>query len=275
MYASCKKDSNSVDLSPSFYFLNGDTTSLNNTLVLFSSSDTATYNVIVSSTYLLSKDATVTLAVADTARNSYNSYHGTAYQAMPAGAYSFQTTFTAVAPTATTTASIYDTITITIYKHALNTAESYMLPINIVSASGNQISEGSSVIYLHTVSNKLSGVYNSTGIKIMYTGDSSAGIINAIDSFSIIKSIVPSADASISQLDYADLGSNGWKYYLSFSGSGITVAPNEIILNSVQSGSFKVLNSSYDSTNNNIYIRSSYKNLSGDERIIEESLKLY
>ena len=274
VYASCKKDSDSVDLNPDFYFLDGDTTSstFSDALVLFAASDTTTFNLIVSSTYLVSKVTQVTIGVDDAARDTYNSIYKTSYQAMPAGAYSFKTTFT------DTTNSIYDTIPVTIYKSKLNLANNYMLPINIVSAGGNAILAGSSVIYLHTISNKLLGIYNSTGIKIMYTGDADSNKVTASDTFNIIKSIVPSAYANVSELDYADLGGNGWKYYLSFNfdnSNTFSAAANEVILNSVQTGSFKILNSSYDSTTNNIYIKSSYKNLSGDERIIEESLKLY
>ena len=57
IYSACKKDSASIDLTPSFYFLNGDTSAsaFNNNLILFSSSDTIVFNVILSSTYLLSK----------------------------------------------------------------------------------------------------------------------------------------------------------------------------------------------------------------------------
>ncbi len=274
IYASCKKDSDSADLSPSFYFLDGDTTAstFNKAIVLFSSSDTITFNLITSSTYLVSKNTDVTIAVADTARTSYNSEYSTTYQAMPANAYSFQTTFTAK------DSSVYDTVPITFYKHAINTGLSYMLPINIVSASGNAITAGASIIYLHIISSKLAGIYNSTGIKILYSGDAVNNIVNETDSFSLIKSIVPSNSTALSQLDYADLGSNGWQYNLSFmsdTGYAFTVSANEIILNAVDPNSFRILSSTYDSTNNNIYIKSSYKNSTGDERIVQESLKLY
>lgn len=271
IYASCSKNSNPIQLTPSFYFLNGSTSSFNKNLLLFSSSDTATFNIIISSTFLLSENVDVTLAVDDTARQSYNAANSTNYQAMPAGAYSFKATFSA------TTSSIYDTIPVTIYKHALSASEDYLLPINIVSTGGININLNSSVIYLHTISNKLSGIYNATGIKSMYNGDAADSNINSIDSFYLTKNLVP-VDSLKSLLDYADLGSNGWQYYLSFlddnGDSTFTVGGNSIILNSVQSGSFKVLSSSYDSTTKNIYIKSRYKNTSGNDRIIEESLKL-
>ena len=271
IYAACKKNSGSVTLTPSFYFINGDTssTAFNNNLILFSSSDTVVFNVIISSTYLLSGNGTVTVGVDADAITLYNVTHGTAYQAMPSNAYNFQTSV------ATTTTSVYDTIPVTIYKHALDATTAYMLPINIISTGGVDITAGASEIYLHTVSSKLAGIYNSNVTKIMYVADS----INSIDSFILDKNLVP-VNSNLSQLDYADLGSNGWKYDLSFftdipgAPPQFTVGVNDVILSSVQSGSFKILNSSYDSTTKAIYIKSSYKNTSGNERIIEESLTL-
>ena len=276
IYSACKKDSGSVSLTPSFYFLNGDTTAsaFNNNLILFSSSDTIMVNVILSSTYLLPQDGTVTVGVDDDAITSYNTNHGTNYQAMPANAYSFSTS---IATTANS--NIYDTIPVTIYKHALNLAQNYMLPIKIISTGGVDITLDVSEIYLHTINRELAGIYNSTGVKIMYNGDAADSSVNSIDSFSLTKSLIP-VDSTASEIDYADLGGNGWKYNLSFFSDvpgtppQFTVGVNEVISNSVQSGSFKILNSLYDSTTKNIYIKSSYKNTSGNERIIEENLTL-
>ena len=271
IYSACKKNSSSIDLTPSFYFLNGDTTTstFNNNLILFASSDTMVFNVILSSTYLLSKGTTVTVDVDNDAISSYNTNHGTNYQAMPSNAYSFQTSI----KTADTSISIYDTIPITIYRHTLDATKSYMLPINILSTGGIAITSGASEIYLHTVNSTLAGIYNSAGTKIMYNGDAADSSVNSIDSFVLTKNLIP-IDSNLSQLDYADLGSNGWKYNLSFSVNGFLAAPNEVILSSVQSGTFKILNSSYNSTTKAIYIKSSYKNTSGNERIIEENLTL-
>ena len=269
-FFSCKKDPNTtVVATPSFYFLNGGITNLDKTALLFSSSDTLRYNIVISSTYYVSSNTLVTVAAADQSRIEYNASFGTDYQQMPSGAYSFQDTITI------TPSSITDTITVTIYKHALTSDLSYMLPIQIVSAGNNDISPGSSVIYLHTFNSILSGIYSATGTKVMYNGDAADSNINSVDSFALIKSLVPENN-SVSQLDYADLGANGWKYILGFSieDSAFFALPNDIILNSVQAGSFKVLASTFDSTTKNIYIKTSYKNSTGNERIVEESLTL-
>ena len=272
-FSACKKDSNTVSLDPNFYIVNGGVADSAQTLILFSSSDTMVYNVVISSTYYLSSKALVTVGVSDEARVSYNSRFNKDYQPMPAGAYSFKDTITA------TTSSVYDTIPVSIYRHALSPDKEYMLPIKILDASGHKIDTASSIIYLHTVSSPFAGIYNSSGTKTLYNGDAADSSVNSIDTFTLTKSLMP-IDSNLSQLDYADLGSNGWKYKLSFSSDipgnppEFTIGANDVILSSVQSSSFKILNSVYNSTTKAIYIKSSYKNTSGNERIIEETLTL-
>lgn len=270
IYASCKKDT-ADDLIPSFYFLNGGTSSFNNSLILFNSSDTINFNLIVSSTYLLSGNTNVTLGIVDDSLTTYNSENSTSYELMPANAYNFQTQYTA------NDSLIYDTVEVTIYKHALDLSKSYMLPIGIIDAGGIGITTGASVIYLHTTNSVLSGIYNSTGIKTSYNGDAAGGSVNSIDTFSLTKSLIPVTETE-SDIDYADLGSNGWKYrlyyYISNGTPVFTINPNSVIIESVQSNSFQILSSSYDPETHEIDIKSSYKNTSGNERIVEESLKL-
>lgn len=272
MYASCKKDS-SVTFTPSLYFLNGDTS--NKSLILFPAEDSVIINVVVSSTYLLSKSAHIQIGVDDDARNAYNSYHNTSYESMPANAYSFKDTSTIY------TASIFDTVTVTIYKSQLDLSKAYMLPISIVNSDGVAVTAGASTIYMHTVTNKLSGLYTAKGVKISYNGDASDSSVSSIDSFSIAKSLVPE-DTVHSLLDYADLGSNGWQYVLSFSSDldnpnsppVFTVGTNSVLQSSIEAGSFSILSSSYDDTSKAIHIKSTYKNTSGNQRIIDETLTL-
>ena len=271
IFTACKKNSSSVNLTPNFYFINGGVTDTANTLLLFSSSDTITYNLVISSTYFISKNVLVTIGVADEYRDSYNTTYNTNYQPMPDGAYSFRDTITA------TTSTLYDTIPVTVYKHALSADKQYMLPIHILDAGGYQIDTATSIIYLRTVNNILSGIYNSACTKIMYNGDATDSTLSSIDSFTIVKSLIPQPDNS-SQLDYADLGANGWKYILGFSSdnnNAFFVLPNDVIKNSVQANTFQVLAESFDSTTRKIYIKTSYKNSSGNQRIVEESLTLH
>jgi hypothetical protein len=209
-FSACKKDSNTVSLDPNFYIVNGGVADSAQTLILFSSSDTMVYNVVISSTYYLSSKALVTVGVSDEARVSYNSRFNKDYQPMPAGAYSFKDTITA------TTSSVYDTIPVSIYRHALSPDKEYMLPIKILDASGHKIDTASSIIYLHTVSSPFAGIYNSSGTKTLYNGDAADSSVDTTISFSLTKSLVP-VDVATSEIDYADLGANGWKYIIGFS----------------------------------------------------------
>ena len=269
-FSACKKDSNTVSLDPNFYIVNGGVADSAQTLILFSSSDTMVYNVVISSTYYLSSKALVTVGVSDEARVSYNSRFNKDYQPMPAGAYSFKDTITA------TTSSVYDTIPVSIYRHALSPDKEYMLPIKILDASGHKIDTASSIIYLHTVSSPFAGIYNSSGTKTLYNGDAADSSVDTTISFSLTKSLVP-VDVATSEIDYADLGANGWKYIIGFSPeTGLfTVKANPVILNSVESGAFEVLSSTFDPVTKVVYIKTSYKNLSGNQRIVEESLTLH
>ena len=87
------------------------------------------------------------------------------------------------------------------------------------------------------------------------------------------KNVIPvNVDSSVT--DYADLGSNGWQYNFSFddaTGNFIAI-PNAVITQSVLENSFKMLEATYDEETKTIHLRSSYKNSSGDERIVDETL---
>ena len=265
---SCKKDS-TVDTTPNFYFFNGGIDNFDNGLVLFSAEDTVTYNMIISSTFLPSNTTTVTLGVDDSYRQSYNTGYGTDYEAMPVQSYTFQKTFVVSDSTA------YDTIPVTFNKQFLNGGD-YLLPIRIISVTNHyEIDTSANVIYLHTQNAVLSGQYTSTGKRVLYIGDTTSDNIQSTDTFTVNKNLVPGTDGT-STLDYADLGPNGWQYVLTLSAddNSLIVHANTVMLNSIQAGSFEVLSSSFDPVTKDIYIRSRYKNLNGDERIVEESLSL-
>lgn len=265
-FFSCKKDSNTVDTTPRFYFVKGGVGNFANNLILFPSADTITYNMVISSTYLPTKPVTITISVEDTARQSYNAANATNYQLMPSTAYSFQTTIIA------STESVYDTIPLKLNKQFLVNGD-YMLPVVITSISDFILDTAMRILYLHTSGSQLAGIYASNIFKTSYNGDAADSSINDTASFTITKTMNP-ISATKSQLDYAELGSNGWKYILTFENGTFTVEVNDVMLNSIQAGSFKVIKSDFDAVTKDIHIKSSYKNLSGDERIVEESLTL-
>ncbi|MBS1747775.1 MAG: DUF1735 domain-containing protein [Bacteroidetes bacterium] len=269
LFSSCKKNTDTFDTTPNFYFINGGASSASKVLILFSSADTMTYNLVISSTYLLPEATSISLEIADSYRTNYNAANGTNFSAMPSEAYSLQTSITA------SVSSVYDTIPIKIYKQYL-LSNNYMLPISIKSVSKYKIDTAASILYLNTKDDDLAGVYTSALSKYIYVGDSATGTLNSIDTSTIIKSLIPTT-GGVSELDYADLGPNGWKYELSFApdGGGLLVEPNAVILSSVMDSSFHIIASSFDPANKNLYIKSSYKNSGGNERIVEESLSLY
>jgi hypothetical protein len=74
----------------------------------------------------------------------------------------------------------------------------------------------------------------------MYTGNASDSNATDTISFSLIKNLIP-ITATTSEIDYADLGANGWKYILGVSSEDglFFVVPNPVIKSSVQTGSFR------------------------------------
>jgi hypothetical protein len=148
-----------------------------------------------------------------------------------------------------------------------------MLPVVITSISQYKLDTSRRVLYLHTSGNKLAGIYASTSFKTSYDGDAAGGTISDTATTKLIKNLAP-VSSTQSQLDYAELGSNGWKYLLTYANGTFIVDVNDVAKSSVQSGSFTIITSTFNPLTKDIYIKSSYKNLSGDERIVEESLTL-
>ena len=265
----CKKDSTSVDYSPNYYLYNGgsDTNVVKGNLLLFGSSDTLTVPVTVSSTNVLPVETTVTFAIADTARTNYNTKYGFNYQAMPADAYHMPDTIIMVA------GKSLDTLQIEIYKSKLDPAKDYMLPVAIADAQGNKISTSSQTILLPYKSSTLGGIYSVAGIKTEYIGAAADNNLEDTVNLTTSKAVVPDS-LYYSHADYADLGPNGWQYILMYNETTgeFTVTPNDVILSSVADGSFSILSRSYNQATRTIYIKSSYKNSSGNERVVEETL---
>lgn len=268
VFANCKKDDTTYDTTPRFYFINGGTSGFDQNLILFSSEDAVTVNLIISSSFIKSKETLLTLAVDDSYRTRYNADNNTSYEAMPTASYSFTGNITSGI------ASLYDTLPVTINKQLL-AGENFLLPIRITSVTNNyKIDTTLSIIYLHTQSNALSGKYNSTGTRVLYNGDAANNDIASTETFSLSKNLVP-LSADTSQLDYANLGVNGWKYLMYFNADGkFEVSPNDVITNAVLTDSFSIIDATFDEETKDIYIKSRYKNSKGDERIVEESLTL-
>lgn len=268
VFSACKKDSDTLDTSPNFYFFNGDTSSFSRNLLLFPSSDTLTLSLTVSSTYTLPTQTVVTFAVADTSRTKYNDSHSSNYNLMPEDAYSLPDTIVMTA------GKSVDTLTVQVYKNKLNPLSDYMLPIVIADAQGQKINTaGSQTIYLNYKGSSLGGLYSLAGTRIEYVGDAADNNVDDTVTLPTVKSVIP-ISISTSITDYADLGSNGWQYNMVIDPqTGIfSATPNAVILQSVLQDSFTMIDATYDDETKIIHLKSSYKNSSGDERIVDETL---
>jgi hypothetical protein len=106
--------------------------------------DSADIDLNIASPKPLTKSLTITLAVDDGLRTSYNANNGTAYTAMPDSVYSF--------PVKTGTIGAgqrLDTVRVIFYPSKMDTTKNYMLPVSIKDAQGENISGNFGSIYFH------------------------------------------------------------------------------------------------------------------------------
>jgi hypothetical protein len=107
-------------------------------------SEDADIDLNIASPKPLTKSLTITVAVDDGLRTSYNANNGTAYEAMPDSVYSF--------PVKTGTIDAgqrLDTIRVTFYPSKIDQTKNYMLPVSIKDAQGENISGNFGSIYFH------------------------------------------------------------------------------------------------------------------------------
>jgi len=152
--ASCLKDSPAVDFSTVGTIIeiippdgggieNFNEAELN--LDVTEESDSADIDLNIASPNPLDKTLTITLAVDDALRLTYNTAYSAAYEAMPDSVYSFPV------PTGTIAAGQrLDTVKVFFNPMKLDTTKNYMLPISIKDAQGQNISGNFGTIYFHT-----------------------------------------------------------------------------------------------------------------------------
>ena len=107
--------------------------------------DSADIDLNIASPKPLSKSVTITLAVNDGLRATYNASNGTTYEAMPDSVYSFPVKSGTVAA-----GDRLDTVRIIFYPSKIDSTKSYMLPVSIKDAQGETISGNFGDIYFHT-----------------------------------------------------------------------------------------------------------------------------
>ena len=107
--------------------------------------DSADIDLNIASPKPLNKSLTITMALDDGLRTAYNASNGTDYEAMPDSVYSFPVKSGSIAA-----GERLDTIRVIFYPSKIDTTKSYMLPVSIKDAQGENISGNFGSIYFHT-----------------------------------------------------------------------------------------------------------------------------
>jgi Domain of unknown function (DUF1735) len=144
MFSSCLKDTPAVDFSTVGTIIEIiDAAAL--TFNPADGTDSADIDLNIASPKPLTKAVSITLAVDDGLRSSYNSSNGTSYEAMPDSVYSFP-----VKSGTINAGDRLDTVRVTFYPSKIDSSKSYMLPVSIKDAQGQTISGNFGSIYFHT-----------------------------------------------------------------------------------------------------------------------------
>jgi hypothetical protein len=119
-------------------------------------SDTAVFHVNYAATNVAPANETVTLAVDQTALQTWNTNNpGAQYQLFPDSLYSFTSTSVTV-----TKGDNYVAVPVVVYPDKIDPTQSYMLPISIKAApSGSTISGNFGTIWYHVIGNPIAGTY--------------------------------------------------------------------------------------------------------------------
>lgn len=181
-----------------------------------------TFDVNITGEFPPTKDVTVTLAVDDAKRATYNSNLAPADQfILPADSnYSFPVK-TGVIKAGTRLAKF----TVTFFPQTLDPAKSYMLPITLTDASGLTVSGNLSTIYLHIIGNPLAGVYNWDFTR--WSNSTQTGPPDG-NSFTDVNTFVPDNSTQIEVSSGYYIGPH---YVLSFTNSGGVLSNFKVILN--------------------------------------------
>jgi len=121
----------------------------------------------------------------------------------------------------------------------------------------------------------LTGNYSVTGTRTLYFGNINDDSVNFIFDLSTVSPKVMTATDKYTLLcDYADLGASGWQYVIHYDINigDWTVQPNDIMASSITPGSFKVLVKKFAKAQIKFYLKTFYINLSGNDRVTEETL---
>jgi hypothetical protein len=249
--SSCLKDKPDTDFSQIFPVVELTTASTNTTvqspvsgLAFWSAAavnwsagaltDTVTFTANIASDYPLTTATAITLAGDSSLISTFNATGDApvTYQYMPASLYTFAVTSGTIPAGAR-----LDTFTI-VFNASLFTdsAASYMLPIQIMTASNNLVISGNlSTIYFHVQGNPLQGVYTVTGTHYTYpdsigwagpTAGIPAGYTSAISLASFGPKNAVEAGLTAVNIDFADLAGSGYQYNITEGTDTLSVGYN-------------------------------------------------
>lgn len=120
------------------------------------------------------------------------------------------------------------------------------------------------------------GTYNAVGKALYYNGPEPAGVPDVVP-IAMRKVALALAEDNTILVDFSDKSIDGGNYRITFdpgTNKIIKVVPNGALESGITPGSFKVNTSSYDPVLKQIYLKSSYTNLSNQYCEVEETLTL-
>jgi len=214
--SSCLKDSRYVTFANGGTVVNFPLGGLNyfGADAITASTDTVVtqFSIDVASPTVPTTATTVVIAVDPTIVTSYNALGGpVTYTLMPAADYVLSGT-TITIPAGQRTAIV----TLTVYKGLLDPAQSYMLPIKIVSGSGGAIVSGNfGVHYYHVIGNDFAGLYTWTYTRWNNGTGTGAPLINGAVNPGPVNPITPTEIQMITGYN-----NQGVRYDITFTKTG-------------------------------------------------------
>lgn len=232
--------------------------------------DTLNFYINLASVNTLDKDLTVTVDVNPAALTAYNGdpSHAVQFEMMPDSVYSLATkTYTIPA------GQRIALVPVIIYPSKIDPTKSYMLPIGILQAEGQNISANYGTIYYHTIGNPYAGNYSVVGTRTNYTGAASGGVVASVADLAANSPKAASPESpTVVDISYANFGTDAF-YIITFDPATQTITDatvDEAFTSSVSN--FGIDFANYDPATKTIHIKSHYTNSAGNDRVIEETL---
>ena len=166
----------------------------------------------------VNKDVTIKVGVTDSLRVAYNAANGTNYEAMPDSVYSLSPTSLTIKAGQALTASPFSVS----FGLNLDPTRSYCLPISIIDASGQSISDNFHTVYYYTIGNPIAGPY--TWDFTRYNTQDGSGAVNGASFKGHSNTFLPDNTTTIEVTSGYYTGTA--RYVLSFTGTTLSNLSN-------------------------------------------------